>query len=280
MPTGKTRLDQLLVEAGFFESRAKAQSTILAGIVYVNDRKADKAGHSFPKDSKIEIRGETLAYVSRGGLKLESALKKFNVEAQDRTVLDIGSSTGGFTDCLLAQGAKHVYAIDVGYGQLAWKLRSDPRVVVVERTNVRYLKTEELYGKKLSVVGGQGSEKASLAVIDVSFISLSKVLPAVHDLLSEDGEVVALVKPQFEAGREQVERGGLVKDENVQAQVLNDVVSAALKLGFKLKGAIHSPIKGADGNIEFFVHLSKLGEGIKLEAAKTVKEAHEKLVNK
>lgn len=277
MPTGKTQMDQLLVEEGLFESRTRAQAAIMAGIVYVDGQRIDKAGALVNGDERCEVRGEKNPFVSRGGLKLEHALDNFKIDVKDRVCLDVGASTGGFTDCLLSAGAKKVYAIDVGYGQLAWKLRKDHRVDVIEKTNARYLKPEELY--KTTEDRGQKTEKASLAVIDVSFISLSKVLPAVHDLLSDDGEVAALVKPQFEAGREQVERGGLVKDEGVQAQVLNDVVSAALKLGFKLRGAIYSPIKGADGNIEFFVHLSKLGEGIKLEAARTVKEAHEKLVN-
>jgi len=272
----KERIDQLLVEKGLFESRTKAQSAILAGIIYVDDKRVDKAGHSVPKEAKIEIKGEKLPYVSRGGLKLEHALKEFKVEAKGLVVLDVGSSTGGFTDCVLSKGASHVYAIDVGYGQLAWKLRNDPRVTVVERTNARNLRPEELYKKKWETGDGR-RERAGLAVIDVSFISLSKILPAVYDLLNDQGEVVALVKPQFEAGREQVEKGGLVRNEGVQAQVLDNVASASRKLGFKLAGVTYSPIKGADGNIEFFVHLGKIGEDRKFDASEIVKDAHEKL---
>ena len=273
----KERIDQLLVEMGLFESMAGARAAIIAGLIFVDDKRIDKAGHQVPKNSRIAVKGEPLKYASRGGLKLEHALGKFSINVSDRIALDVGASTGGFTDCLLKAGAKKTYAIDVGYGQLAWKLRSDPRVVVVERTNVRYLKTEELYGKKLSVVGGQGSEKASLAVIDVSFISLSKVLPAVYDLLNDQGEVVALVKPQFEARREQVEKGGIVRDTGVQSQVLAGVVESAMKIGFKFKDATYSPIKGADGNIEFFVYLSKCGSDIKIDFYEVVEEANQVL---
>jgi 23S rRNA (cytidine1920-2'-O)/16S rRNA (cytidine1409-2'-O)-methyltransferase len=261
----KERLDQLLVRKRLFETRTKAQAAIMAGIVYVDDQKETKSGTKFSEDSKIEIRGEALPYVSRGGLKLEHALKKFDVDPKAKIVLDIGASTGGFTDCLLQKGAELIYAIDVGYGQIAWKLRKDPRVVVIERTNVRYLEPKGLYKK--------GLEKASLAVIDVSFISLSKILPAVYNLLSDDGEVLALVKPQFEAGREQVERGGLVKDAKVQTEVLDNVVAEAGRIGFKFKDATYSPVTGADGNIEFFLYLAKIGESAKFNSGKLVEEA-------
>jgi 23S rRNA (cytidine1920-2'-O)/16S rRNA (cytidine1409-2'-O)-methyltransferase len=271
----KKRIDLLLVQLGLFDTRSKAQSAIMAGVVFANGKKTDKAGEQVEEGAKIEVKGDASPYVGRGGVKLEHALKVFDIDVKERAALDIGASTGGFTDCLLKRGARLVYAVDVGYGQIAWSLRKDPRVVVVERTNARYLRPEELYSVK-----GKGErvsgEKASLAVIDVSFISLSKVLPAVCDLLSDDGEVVALVKPQFEAGREQVEKGGLVKDKKVQAGVLEAVVSDAKKLGLKFAGATFSPITGADGNIEFFVHLSKLGENKELDAFKIIEEAWQK----
>ncbi len=267
----KERIDQLLVKKGFFETRSKAQAAIIAGIVYVDNQKTTKSGTKVPEDSKIEIKGKALPYVSRGGLKLEHALKTFKVKIEDSIVIDIGASTGGFTDCLLKQGAKKVYAVDVGYGQLAWKLRGDPGVVVVERTNIRYLKPEGLYKSKTE------DEKASLATIDVSFISLSKVLPAVYNLLSDEGEVIALVKPQFEARREQVEKGGLVKDRGVQVEVLRKVVKSAEEIGFKFREATYSPIKGADGNIEFFVYLSKVGSSATFKASEIVEEARKKL---
>lgn len=189
--------------------------------------------------------------MGRGGVKLESALKHFNINVKGRTALDVGASTGGFTDCLLQNGAARVYAIDVGYGQLDWKLRIDPRVAVVERTNVRYLTPDKLYPPS------EQTEKADLAVIDVSFISLSKVLPAVHELLPDKSEVLALIKPQFEARREQVGRGGIVKDEDVRREVIEKVKSAAKGIGFVEKGVIPSPIEGADGNIEYFIYLKK-----------------------
>lgn len=265
----KERLDQILVKKGFFETRSKAQAVIMAGLVFVDGKKIEKSGTSVLEDSHIEVKGEGLPYVSRGGLKLEQALNTFNVDVKDKIILDVGASTGGFTDCLLQRGAKMVYAIDVGYGQISLKLRNDPRVVVVERTNVRYLRPEELYKGR--------EEKASLAVIDVSFISLAKVFPAICDLLSDDGEIVALVKPQFEAGREQVEKGGIVRDKKVQVEVLDNVIASGPKLGLKLKGATYSPIKGADGNIELFVHFSKLGGNVKVDSNKIVEEAWRKL---
>ena len=242
----KTRLDQLLVEKGIFPSRTRAQAAILEGIIFVNGERVDKAGAFFSPETAIEIRGEPLPYVSRGGIKLAKALEEFQIEVKGRVVLDIGASTGGFTDCLLQQGAAQVYAIDVGYGQLAWKLRQDPRVVVVERQNVRYLTPEVLY---------KDQPKANLAVIDVSFISLAKVLPAVYTLLAAPAEVVALIKPQFEAEREQVGKGGLVKNEQVHQAVVAKVQQAASENGFTVKNLIPSPITGADGNKEFLIHL-------------------------
>jgi len=197
----------------------------------------------------MKKKKETHPYVSRGGVKLEHALKEFKIEVQGKIALDVGSSTGGFTDCLLKHGANKVYAVDVGYGLLDWKLRKDPRIKVVERTNIRYLTPEKLYA---------GDPKANLAAIDVSFISLSNVLPSVFELLTKGAEVVALVKPQFEARREQVERGGIVKDEMVHQEVIEKVKTAAGKLGFVVKGTTKSPIEGADGNIEFLIHLVKV----------------------
>jgi 23S rRNA (cytidine1920-2'-O)/16S rRNA (cytidine1409-2'-O)-methyltransferase len=245
----KKRLDQLLVERQYFSSRTRAQAAILAGIVFVDGKKIDKAGTLCPFEAKIEVRGKPHPYVSRGGVKLELALKEFGIKVKDKIVLDVGSSTGGFTDCLLQHGAKKVYAVDVGYGQLAWKLRQDPRVKVVERTNARYLTGEKLYKGEI--------EKAQVATIDVSFISLSKVLPAVYNLLADKASVIALIKPQFEARREQVGKGGIVKDNNVHQEVIEKVKAEAEAIGFEAKGIIQSPITGADGNVEFLIYLIK-----------------------
>lgn len=255
----KKRLDQLLVEKGFFPSRARAQAAVLAGQVLVNGERRDKAGAQFSPDVKIEIKGQEHPYVSRGGVKLEKALDEFGVSSEGKACLDIGASTGGFTDCLLQRGAATVYAVDVGYGQIAWKLRQDPRVKVIERTNVRYLTPEELYA------GTQNTEhrtqKAGIAVIDVSFISLSKIFPAVYNLLADRADVVALIKPQFEARREQVGKGGIVRDEAVRNEVVARVRTEAEAIGFKAQGIIRSPISGADGNVEFLIHLVK-GKGL------------------
>ena len=194
-------------------------------------------------------------YVSRGGIKLEHALKEFKVDVKGKVALDVGASTGGFTDCLLQRGASRVYTVDVGYGILAWKLRQDPRVIVVERTNIRHETPESFYSRKQ--IAGSGEQKAGIATIDVSFISLSKVLPAVYNLLTDEAEVVALIKPQFEAKREQVERGGIVKDQKVRDEVIERVKRAAVEAGFEVKGLTQSPIEGADGNIEYFIYLNK-----------------------
>lgn len=244
----KKRLDQLLVEKGLFPSRTRAQAAIMAGSVFVNGQKADKAGHAFSSDAAINIKGESLPYVSRGGLKLEAALKQFKIDVKGKTAIDIGASTGGFTDCLLQHGAEKVYAVDVGYGQLDYKLRKDPRVVVIERTNARNLTLKEL---------GLTTSNISLCVIDVSFISLTKILPAVYNLLADKAEVIALIKPQFEAKREQVGKGGIVKDPKVHEEVIEKVSRFARELGFQVKGLIKSPIEGADGNVEFLNHLLK-----------------------
>lgn len=241
----KERLDVYLTEHGYAESRAKAQSLIMAGLVYVDGQKADKPGFSVQETQSVEVRGAACPYVSRGGLKLEKALRDFGVDPTGFVCSDSGASTGGFTDCLLQQGAKKVYAIDVGYGQLAWKLRGDPRVVCMERTNIRNLKPEDL------------DEPLDLSVIDVSFISLKLVLPVIRELLKPDGQVLCLIKPQFEAGREKVGKKGVVRDPAVHREVLEGVLAAARELGFTVKNLSFSPVKGPEGNIEFLAHLTK-----------------------
>ena len=235
------------------DPRARAQAAVMEGLVFVGGKRIDKAGTSFPSDVEIEIKGAPHPFVSRGGVKLERALKEFEIKVKEKIALDVGASTGGFTDCLLQHGAAKVYAVDVGYGQLAWKLRQDKRVVPVERVNIRYLTLDELAKK----IPGSRFLISNFAVIDVSFISLSKVLPAVYNLLGEKGEVLALIKPQFEAKREQVGKGGIVKDEKVHQEVIEKVKVEAEAIGFKAKGVIRSPITGADGNIEFFIYLQK-----------------------
>ena len=240
----KERLDVLLVSLGLAESRAKAQATIMAGEVYVNGQKADKSGMEVDITSNVEVRGSACPYVSRGGLKLEKALRNFGVDPTGYVCSDSGASTGGFTDCLLQQGASKVFAIDVGYGQLAWKIRNDPRVVVMERTNIRYVTPEDL------------GEKLDLSVIDVSFISLSLVLPVVKTLLKPTGQVLCLIKPQFEAGRDKVGKKGVVRDAAVHEEVLQNFISLAKSLGFTIRNLTFSPVKGPEGNIEFLAHLS------------------------
>ena len=261
--SNKTRLDVLLVEQGLQESRQKAQATIMAGIVYVNNQKVDKPGTAVPNDAHIEVRGKTLRYVSRGGLKLEKALRDFGVKPEGYVCSDSGASTGGFTDCLLQQGAKKVFAIDVGYGQLDWKIRSDPRVVVMEKTNIRYVTPEQL------------GEPLDLSVVDVSFISLKIVLPAIQKLLKPTGQVLCLIKPQFEAGRDKVGKKGVVREKSTHKEVLDDFVALADSLGFKILGLTFSPVKGPEGNIEFLGHLS-LDEvvGIRPDTALVVEQAH------
>ncbi len=259
----KKRIDLLLVERGFFPTRARAQRAVLAGLVFCDGKRIDKPGTLVDPGAALEVRGDPCPYVSRGGLKLEAALREFGVQVAGKTVLDAGAGTGGFTQCLLEHGARRVWAVDVGYGQLAWKLRQDPRVVVKERTNLRYLKPEDL------------GEKVDLVTLDLSFISLTKVLPAVKELLRPGGEVVALIKPQFEAGRAFVEKGGVVRDKEVHARVLEEVLAAARGLGFRVRGVTFSPLLGADGNIEFFAWLA-LGEGEEevLDARAVVARAH------
>lgn len=241
----KKRLDVLLVEKGFFPTREKAQGAIMAGLVMVGEEKIDKAGTKVEESASLRILGNHCPYVSRGGLKLAKALEAFPLSLEDKVVLDIGASTGGFTHCSLENGAKKVYAIDVGYGQLAWSLRQDPKVINLERTNIRYLKPEQL------------EDRGDLATIDVSFISLDKVLPAVIPLLKDRGEIVALVKPQFEAGRSKVGKKGVVKDPLVHLEVLGKVVEKIKELGLSVQGLTFSPIKGPEGNIEFLLYLTK-----------------------
>ncbi len=243
----KERLDVLLVQRGLSTSRERAKADIMSGLVYVAGQRVDKAGTSVPEDAEIELRGSSLAFVSRGGLKLEKALDTFGVTPDGKICVDCGASTGGFTDCMLKRGAQKVYAIDVGYGQLAWSLRSDERVVVMERTNIRYVTHEHV------------PDEIQLAVIDVSFISLRIVLPAVKALLAPDGEIVCLIKPQFEAGKEKVGKKGVVRDISVHKEVLRDFVANAEALGFGVKGITFSPIKGPEGNIEYLGWLQQDG---------------------
>ena len=245
----KERVDVLLVEQGLFETREKAKRAIMAGIVYSNEMRLDKPGEKIPADAILVIKGKTLPYVSRGGLKLEKALKVFNLDIKDKILLDIGASTGGFTDCALQNGAIMSYAVDVGYNQLAWKLRNDERVVVMERTNFRYVTPSDLNGPM-----------PNFASVDVSFISLKLILPVLKTLLVPGSNVVALVKPQFEAGREQVGKKGIVRDSKVHEQVLQKIIEFSLQTGFNVKNLSFSPITGGDGNIEFLLHLNWTGE--------------------
>lgn len=262
----KDRLDVLLVKHGLAESREKAKAVIMSGIVYVDGQKEDKAGQTFADTANIEVRGSTLKYVSRGGLKLEKAMECFDVSVKDKVCMDIGASSGGFTDCMLQNGAKKVYAVDVGHGQLAWKLRNDTRVVVMEKTNIRYVKPEDI------------GESIDFASIDVSFISLSKVLPAAYNLLGECGEIVALIKPQFEAGREKVGKKGVVREKSTHIEVIQNCFAYAKENGFFVRELEFSPVKGPEGNIEYLYHLVKSGDidsDIDIEAV--VNTAHEKL---
>lgn len=246
----KERLDLLLVEKGFCESREKAKASIMAGLVYVNGERADKPGSSYGREAEIELRESLNPYVSRGGLKLDKAMREFGIVLEGKQAIDVGASTGGFTDCMLKNGAKKVVAIDVGYGQLAWILRNDERVRNMERTNIRYVKPGDI------------DMIADFASIDVSFISLGKVLPAVKDLLNQEtGEVLCLIKPQFEAGRDKVGKHGVVRDIAVHRQVVRDVIVFSIGIGFRLKGLTFSPIKGPEGNIEYLCYMS-LQEGI------------------
>ena len=243
----KERLDVLLVKRNLAESREKAKAVIMAGNVFVDGQREDKAGSTFSPDVSVEVRGHVLPYVSRGGLKLEKALANFDVDVKDCVCTDVGSSTGGFTDCMLQNGAKKVYAIDVGRGQLDWKLRNDPRVVCMEKTNIRYVTPEDI------------GEPVDFSSIDVSFISLTKVLTPIRDYLKADGEIVALIKPQFEAGREKVGKKGVVREKSTHREVIRKVMDHAQSIGFDLCALDFSPIKGPEGNIEYLIHLKKSG---------------------
>ncbi len=261
----KKRLDVLLVEKKLAPSREKAKTLIMEGLVYVDDQKEDKAGMTFDEDVTIEVRGETLRYVSRGGLKLEKAIDQFGVSCEDKICMDIGASTGGFTDCMLQNNAKKVYAVDVGYGQFAWKLRQDERVVCMEKTNIRYVTPDDI------------ADVLDLASIDVSFISLSKVLPAAAGLLRDGGEIVALIKPQFEAGREKVGKQGVVRDPKIHEEVIENVFGYAKESGFAVKNLTFSPIKGPEGNIEYLTYFVKTSEDTDYDVpdiSEIVAEAH------
>lgn len=269
----KERLDILLVKKGFFATREKAKRGIMAGEVLVENQKDNKVGQRIRIDSNISILKKRTVYVGRGGDKLEKAIKVFNVPVQKKRVIDIGASTGGFTDCLLEFGAKKVYCIDVGYGQLAWKLQKDKRVEIMDRTNIRYLTADKF------------DRLFELAVIDVSFISLDKVLPAAYNLIMENGELIALIKPQFEAGRDFIQKGGLIRKAEVHQMVIKKVGTVVFKLGFNILGLTFSPLKGASGNIEYLIYLTKdfQKERIKnfpLVIKKVVEQAHHELSRK
>ncbi len=268
----KERLDILLVREGLAASREKAKAVIMAGCVYVNDQKEDKAGTMFDETKvRIEVRGNTLRYVSRGGLKLEKAIAQFGVRLEEKICMDIGASTGGFTDCMLQNKAVKVYAVDVGHGQLDWKLRNDERVVCMERMNIRYVVPEDI------------PDPIEFSSIDVSFISLTKVLGPVQRLLTADGQIVALIKPQFEAGREKVGKKGVVRDRKVHLEVVERIMGFALEQGFYIRSLEYSPIKGPEGNIEYLLYLEKASEAQAYKeeyremAASVVEAAHGEL---
>ena len=262
----KQRLDVILCEKGLCDSRSKAQAVIMEGLVFVGGQRVDKPGTAVDPEADIEVRGNTCPYVSRGGLKLEKALRYFGVDPTGYVCSDSGASTGGFTDCLLQQGAKKVYAIDVGYGQLAWSIRSDRRVVVMERTNIRNVTPEQI------------GEALDLSVVDVSFISLRLVLPVIKSLLQPSGQVLCLIKPQFEAGKEKVGKKGVVRELSTHIEVLEDFLALARNLGFTVAGLTYSPVKGPEGNIEFLSHLSLAPcETMPFSAQAVAEEAHENL---
>ncbi len=262
----KERLDQLVFERGFTESRERAKTTVMSGLVFVNGQRADKPGMPVAPDAQIEVRGEALPFVSRGGFKLDKALKVFPIDPAGKICIDCGASTGGFTDVLLQHGAAKVYAVDVGYGQLAWKLRGDERVVNLERTNLRYITDERI------------PEKLDLAVTDVSFISIRLILPAVVPLLKDGADLVCLIKPQFEAGREEVGKKGVVRDEAVHREVVREILDFAPTVGLSVRGLDYSPIKGPEGNIEYICHMIKrIGEDADVDVDAIVKRSHEEL---
>lgn len=263
----KKRLDVLLVEQGLADSREKAKAIIMSGIVYVDNNKEDKAGTIFEETARIEVRGNTLKYVSRGGLKLEKAMNNFGVTLEGKVCMDVGASTGGFTDCMLQNGAVKVYSVDVGHGQLAWKLRNDERVVCMEKTNIRYVTPDDI------------DDVIEFASIDVSFISLTKVLPAVRELMTPGGEIVCLIKPQFEAGREKVGKKGVVRELPTHIEVVQMIVDYARANGFRTLHLSYSPIKGPEGNIEYLLHITKdeSRENEEFDIRALVEESHSAL---
>ncbi len=262
----KKRLDQVLFEKGLVESRERAKTTVMSGLVFVNGQREDKPGTQICAEDEISVKGDPIGFVSRGGLKLEKALNFFDIDVTGLTALDAGASTGGFTDCLLKRGAKKVFAVDVGYGQLAWPLRQDERVVCMERTNIRYV-TPEMLG-----------EAADIAVIDLAFISLKLVLPVIRTLIREDAVVACLIKPQFEAGRGQVGKKGVVRDPAVHLEVLENFCRYSLDAGFSVKSITFSPIKGPEGNIEYLGYLGAPGaQDAQPDVASVVKQAHGEL---
>lgn len=262
----KVRLDQLLYDLGYTESRERAKTTIMSGLVFVNGQRVDKPGTPVSPEAKIEVRGEAIPFVSRGGFKLDKALKVFPIEVSGKICIDCGASTGGFTDVLLQHGAAKVYSVDVGYGQLAWKLRTDERVVNLERTNLRYITKEQI------------PEPIELAVMDVSFISIKLVLPAVKQLLVPGADIVCLIKPQFEAGREDVGKKGVVRDGTVHCRVIHDILNFAPGIGLSVMGLDYSPIKGPEGNIEYICHLKNGGfDGASIDVEALVAASHEAL---
>ena len=262
----KLRLDQLVYDLGYTESRERAKTTIMSGLVFVNGQRADKPGMQVAPDAKVELHGDALPFVSRGGFKLDKALKVFPIDPAGKTCIDCGASTGGFTDVLLQHGAAKVYAVDVGYGQLAWKLRTDERVVNLERTNLRYVTSEQI------------PELMDLAVMDVSFISIKLVLPAVKRLLKPDADIVCLIKPQFEAGREEVGKKGVVRDSAVHKHVIHGILDFAPELGLSILGLDFSPIKGPEGNIEYICHMRNcVGQPADIDVEAVVAASHEVL---
>lgn len=268
MKEPKERLDVLLVKRGLAESREKAKAIIMSGNVFVNEQREDKAGTMFPEKVSIVVKGHSMKYVSRGGYKLEKAIEEYGVSVKDKVCMDVGSSTGGFTDCMLQNGAKKVYAVDVGTNQLAWKLRQDERVVSMEKTNIRYLEPEQI------------ADRIAFASIDVAFISLTKVLVPVRELLEDEGEVVCLIKPQFEAGREKVGKKGVVRDKSVHLEVIEMVTEFARNIGFLPLQLDYSPIKGPEGNIEYLLYIRKTGSEPVTEEDPITLEFMKKVVEK
>ncbi len=265
----KERLDVLLVQKGLAPSREKAKAIIMSGIVYVDNVKEDKAGTSFDVNSNIEVRGKTLKYVSRGGLKLEKAMDKYGLNLEGKVCMDIGASTGGFTDCMLQNGASKVYSVDVGRGQLAWKLVQDPKVVVMDKTNIRYITRDDI------------DDDIEFASVDVSFISLTKIMEAVKAILTDDARMVCLIKPQFEAGREKVGKKGVVRDINVHKEVVNNIVQYMKSIGFGILGLDYSPIKGPEGNIEYLIYIqNNCDVDNEIDVEQVVENSHNQLDKK